>query len=137
MRALLDERERGFQESLIRGPAPLGPGAPPVDRLIAFGCGLLDLIEQHGELIAAAEAGTARTAHSVYGVYRAHVTALLREAAPPGLDTDFTADALLAPLRADVVLHLRRERGMELERIHAAWAALVRRLCASDHATDR
>src|SRR5271157_5410571 len=27
MRALLDERERSFQEDFIRGPAPLGPGA--------------------------------------------------------------------------------------------------------------
>src|SRR3954453_24235843 len=27
--ALLDERERAFQEALIRGDAPLGPGAPP------------------------------------------------------------------------------------------------------------
>ena len=28
--ALLDARERELQEELIRGPAPLGPGAPPV-----------------------------------------------------------------------------------------------------------
>ena len=26
--ALIDERERGFQDAFIRGPAPLGPGAP-------------------------------------------------------------------------------------------------------------
>ena len=26
--ALIDDRERDFQEAFIRGPAPLGPGAP-------------------------------------------------------------------------------------------------------------
>src|SRR4051812_6796954 len=57
VRALLDERESAFQEAIIRGEPPLGPGAHPVDRLIAFGCGVLELIEHHGELIAAAERG--------------------------------------------------------------------------------
>ncbi len=36
VRALL-EHEAAFQESFIRGEAPLGPGAPPVERLVAFG----------------------------------------------------------------------------------------------------
>src|SRR3954463_11488925 len=53
--ALLTEHERRLQEALIRGPAPLGPGAPPVARLIAFGQRLLEHMAQHGELIAAAE----------------------------------------------------------------------------------
>ena len=35
MRALLDERERSLQEDFIRGPAPLGPGAPARERLVA------------------------------------------------------------------------------------------------------
>jgi Bacterial regulatory proteins, tetR family len=32
LRALMDERERAFQDSFIRGPAPLGPGASPRER---------------------------------------------------------------------------------------------------------
>src|SRR5438093_666137 len=35
--AVLGERERRFQEDLIRGDPPLGPGPPPRERLIAFG----------------------------------------------------------------------------------------------------
>ncbi len=35
--ALLDEVERGFQERVLAGPPPVGPGAPPLDRLLAFG----------------------------------------------------------------------------------------------------
>ena len=34
-RALLDDAERDFQEQVLSGPPPLGPGAPPLDRLIA------------------------------------------------------------------------------------------------------
>src|SRR4051794_30601351 len=35
--ALLDEDTRAFQDALIAGPPPLGPGAPPEERLRAFG----------------------------------------------------------------------------------------------------
>ena len=35
--ALLDDDEREFQEQVLSGPPPLGPGAPPLDRLIAYG----------------------------------------------------------------------------------------------------
>src|SRR6266581_6921749 len=35
--ALLDDDERGFQQEVLSGPPPLGPGAPPLDRLTAYG----------------------------------------------------------------------------------------------------
>src|SRR6516165_9121412 len=35
--ALLDDDERDFQQQVLSGPPPLGPGAPPLDRLIAYG----------------------------------------------------------------------------------------------------
>ncbi len=35
--ALLDDDERDFQQQVLTGPPPLGPGAPPLDRLIAYG----------------------------------------------------------------------------------------------------
>src|SRR5215207_9999411 len=34
--ALLDEHERELQDRLLRGRPPLGPGAPPAERLTAF-----------------------------------------------------------------------------------------------------
>src|ERR1700761_2541474 len=40
--AVLDESERALQDGLISGPPPLGPGAPPCERLIAFGAAMLD-----------------------------------------------------------------------------------------------
>ncbi len=125
--ALIDEREREFQDAFIRGPAPLGPGAPACERLIAFGQAMLDRLEGSAELIAAAEAGApgARQRTSPYATYRAHVTALLGELDPGG-DAEYLADALLAGLRADLFLHLRRDRGMPLERLRAGWERLAR-----------
>src|SRR5947208_14919369 len=51
MHALLDERERELQEELIRGAPPLGPGAPAVERLVAFGRRLVQHLELNGELL--------------------------------------------------------------------------------------
>lgn len=128
-RALLDERERAFQEAFIRGPAPLGPGASAKCRLVAFGHALLDLIEIQGDLLAAAETGPpgVRLGADVYVAHRAHVTALLREAAPTG-NSEYVADVLLGALAAGVVLYQRRVREMPLAELKAYWADLVGRL---------
>ena len=130
--ALLDEREREFQESLIRGEPPLGPGAPPIDRLVAFGRRLIDHLEMHGDLLLAAETGGrwVRFNARVYAAYRAHVAMLVREI-DPALDDDYLADALLAPLGADIFLYMRRAREMPLARIAAGYDQLLRRLFGS------
>src|SRR4051812_28991538 len=102
MQALLNERESTLQEELIRGEPPLGPGAPPVERLVAFGRRVLAHLEEHGDLLLAAETGGrwVRFNAPVYLFYRTHLTVLLREAAPEA-DVEYLADALLAPLAAD------------------------------------
>jgi len=45
--ALLDQQTRDFQNALISGPPPLGPGAPAGERLKAFGAGYIELLETH------------------------------------------------------------------------------------------
>ncbi len=125
--ALLQEHETRLQEAIIRGPAPLGPGAPPVERLIAFGDALLRHMAQHGELIAAAEGRLDRYRSGPYMVYRTHVGMLVREAAPDA-DWDYVTDALLASLTASHLRYMRRARQMSEERLAAGWADLVRRL---------
>lgn len=129
LRALLDERERAFQDLFIRGPAPLGPGAPPRERLVAFGEGLLDLIEIKGDLVAAAETGVPgrRLRHNVYATYRAHVALLLRETST-ARDIDYLTDVLLAALAADLVLHQRRVLEMPAQRLKDGWRELVHAL---------
>src|SRR3954449_12415964 len=52
--ALLDEQARDFQDALISGPPPLGPGAPAAERLKAFGAGYIELLERHSALMVAA-----------------------------------------------------------------------------------
>jgi AcrR family transcriptional regulator len=128
MHALLDARERELQDAMIRGEPPLGPGADPVDRLIAFGHAKLEQLEAHGELVLAAESGArwVRFNAPVYAFYRAHVATLVREAGPAGADVDYLADVLLEPLGADLFLFQRRVRELPLERLQDGFEQLVR-----------
>lgn len=126
LRALLDERERAFQEDFIRGAPPLGPGAPASERLLAFGHRMLEEIEVQGDVLLAAEAGApdARLLHSVYAAHRAHVVSLLTDAAPAG-DAEYTAEVLLGALTAGVVLYQRRVLEMPMRRLKDGWQQLL------------
>lgn len=137
--ALMEESDSAFQEAFIRGPAPLGPGAPPCDRLIAFGHGLLELTAKYGDLMLAAQ--TARTPGLRFesdpsGAYRAHVSMLVKDAAPD-LDARYTAETLLASLSAEVVLYQLRQRAMTLDSVRVGWEAIVRRLLSGPPAATQ
>ncbi|HEY2181802.1 MAG TPA: helix-turn-helix domain-containing protein [Solirubrobacteraceae bacterium] len=133
MRALLDERERALQDGFIRGPAPLGPGAPARDRLVAFGERMLEHIEIQGDLLVAAERGAPgdRLRHQVYAAYRSHVIALLEESGYDG-DVGYLADVLLNSLVGELVLFQRRELGMSQEQLRHCWGELVRAVLPCD-----
>jgi len=139
LRALIEEPERDFQESLIRGEAPLGPGAPAADRLHAFGVGLLGLLERHARFIRQAEGGwTAgrRYSHPVYSFYRTHVGLLLREIRGAGPQTEYLIDCLMAPLGAEPFLYQREELGMSLADMQAGWCALADAVITGPSSTD-
>lgn len=125
--ALLDEHTRSFQDALIAGPPPLGPGAPAAERLHAFGDAWLELLEAHGELLAAAAppGGSPPEALNL-----THLTILLRQAAPR-LDAEWTARALLAALHPAPFLHQRRDLGWSGTRQASAWHRMVDALCAA------
>jgi AcrR family transcriptional regulator len=127
--ALVDERERAFQDDCIRGAPPLGPGVDAVERLVAFGCRLMAHLELNGDLIAEAESGPPGTRErgAPYAFYHAHVVRLIREI-DETCDADYFADALLAGVRAGLFLHLRRQREMDLDRLAGGWESLVRRM---------
>ena len=129
-RAVLEESERKLQEAMIRGPAPVGPGAPATERLAAFGAAYLEFLERHGDLILAAEFGAPgfRLASPVYAFYRTHVTLLLREAGL-GDRAEYLADVLLAPLAASMFRYQRQGRGLELAQLADSYRELVCRLC--------
>jgi len=113
---------------MLSGPPPLGPGAPPCERLIAYGCATLAFLELHGELLAAAEfaGGESYLRSAPRAVHWLHIRNLVTQAAP-GADADYISDVLMAALSAALVLHQRHDRGMPLERLQAGWTELVRR----------
>jgi AcrR family transcriptional regulator len=121
--ALLDESSRAFQDALIAGPPPLGPGASPAERLRAFGAAYLAHLDQHAELMLAASP-SGRDAPGPATAYATHLAILLREAAPD-VDAAFTARALLAAVAPDQHLVARKRLGWSLERVQAGWNGLI------------
>ncbi len=121
--ALLDEHTRAFQDALIAGPPPLGPGAPAAERLHAFGAGYLELLERHAEILLAATP-TGRDGDPPQELMVTHLVVLLRDAAPH-LDAEFAARSLLASLSPAQYLDLRRRLGWSVERIRRGWDELV------------
>lgn len=128
-RAVLSESERRFQDRVIRGEPPLGPGAPPVERLVAFGREFMTYVDSRVDVVLAAETRGLgwRLKGGPYALYVTHV-AMLIEDADPELDAPYLAPVLMNALSADIVQHLRAERGMDCARLHAGWESLVRRL---------
>src|SRR3954465_10063 len=49
--ALLDEWESELQGGMLSGPPPLGPGAPPEERLVAFVDAYLGFVVAHLDLV--------------------------------------------------------------------------------------
>ncbi len=131
--ALLDQHTREFQDALISGPPPLGPGVPASARLRAFGEGYFDLLENHVELLVVAEPPGRVVDGGPYALYATHLSILLREAAPH-VDSEFVAQALLAMLRPAQHLYARRGLGWSLERVRSGWCDLVDSLSLSDGA---
>nr|WP_242613266.1 TetR/AcrR family transcriptional regulator [Herbihabitans rhizosphaerae] len=121
--ALLDEHERVLQEKLIRGEPPLGPGAPPAQRLAAFYAAMVDLLERHGHLVLGSEVGRSRFETGAYRFWRAHVRSLL--VAAKRKDADPLVDVLLAPLAPEVYRYQREDLGLGKRRITATLAGLA------------
>jgi AcrR family transcriptional regulator len=129
--ALLDDAMAEFQDAFLSGPPPLGPGAPAGVRLEAFVDELLRLMDAQLDFALAADRATAAGAQaSAYGPLALFVRVMIAEI-DPSLDAEVVADLLLGATSAGVVYHLRRDRGIELERIQAAARALLHGLIAN------
>jgi len=128
--ALLDDAERKLQERLIRGRPPLGPGAPPQERVRAFVRAYVALLERHLELIVESQTASAgaRFRIGAYHAWRQHLGLLAREA---GIDEALLPDLLLAALDGSLYRHLRRDRGLSARRIRDAVEQLALRVFRS------
>lgn len=126
--AVLGEHERALQDAILGGPPPLGPGAPPHERLHAFVAALLDYAEEHLPVLLASEVARpgARYATGAYAAWHQHAAILLAELRPDA-DAEILADVLLAPFAAELLAHLR-ERDVPRAQLAAALAAQVEAL---------
>jgi AcrR family transcriptional regulator len=125
--ALLDARERDLQEAVLRGPPPLGPGAPAIDRLVAFAWAYLEFLDEQGDLLLVAESGPAGAWYRTptYASWHRHVALLLTDVRPDG-DPEVLAHVVLAPLRVELVRHLQRGRAGGRSGLAEAVEAVIR-----------
>lgn len=126
--AVLDQSERNLQDAILTGPPPLGPGADPVVRLVAFGEAIIDFLEQFVDLALAAEGGSGGYLRSSPHAARWMHIRNLAQQARPSADADYIADALLVVLSAPIYVHQRNSKEMDVDRLKAGYGDLVRRL---------
>ncbi|MEU7550995.1 TetR/AcrR family transcriptional regulator [Streptomyces sp. NPDC044571] len=124
--ALLDDDEKRFQQAFLSGPPPLGPEAPPEERLRAFLHTQAERLVEHRAVMAAAEAASpgARYGSGAYLTMHTHVTMLVRQTRPQA-DAAVMAHLLLAPFAPSLFEHLTVNRGVSTDRIKNAIDALL------------
>jgi AcrR family transcriptional regulator len=128
MIVLLDEDEKAEQQALMFGPPPLGPGAPPLDRLLAYGADRLKFVDAHHALLSDANRDPQMRFIAPVMFHHRHIRVLLEAARTTG-DLDAQAFALLGLLDPDYVQFQMNERGKTLEQLGAAWESVARKLC--------
>lgn len=125
MAAVLDHSETEWQAQVMSGAPPLGPGADPWDRLLAFGRTRLETTLLHAELIR--EAGRAASrASGAYSFTATHVRYLLTQLHVDG-DVPLLAVALLAPLELPILEQVSLD-GFPVDRFYEGWVDLARRI---------
>jgi AcrR family transcriptional regulator len=133
--ALLDDDERVFQEQVLSGPPPLGPGAPPADRLIAYGRARIGFLIDHSEIARATLDGSQPVpAGTETPLSRMHIRMLLRQLDIGLADLDVLAIQLTAALDGPLLLYLSASDLTDAspriaERITRGWQHLVERVC--------
>jgi len=133
--ALLDDDERVFQQQVLSGPPPLGPGAPPLDRLIAYGRARVEFLIEHHEIARAALDGSQPIpAGSQTPLSQTHIRILLGQIPLGAADLDLLAVQLTAALDGPLLLYLSDSDLAEAapkigERIAQSWQDLVQRVC--------
>jgi polyketide synthase 12 len=133
--ALLDDDERDFQQQVLSGHPPLGPGAPPLDRLSAYGRARIDFLIGHRDIARAALDGRESVpAGTQTPMSRAHIRFLLGEIRLAVADLDILAIQLTAALDGPPLLYLSAatlaDAAPQLsERLGQGWEDLVQRVC--------
>jgi AcrR family transcriptional regulator len=132
--ALLDDDERAFQQQVLAGPPPLGPGAAPLDRLIAYGRARTAFLIEHCDIARAALDGHQPIpARSQTPLSQVHIRMLLRQMSLDAADLDMLAIQLTGALDGPLLLYLSAPdlaaAPHAADRIARSWQDLVQRVC--------
>jgi AcrR family transcriptional regulator len=134
-RALLDDEEHAFQEQVLSGPPPLGPGAAPLERLIAYGRDRAAFLIRNRVIARASlDGGDRAPVGTQTPLSQVHIRMLVGQMDLGAADLDLLSLQLTAALDAPLLLYLSaddlaepdREMG---ERIARSWQDLVQRVC--------
>lgn len=132
--ALLGDGERAFQARVLTGPPPLGPGAEPLDRLVAFGPARLRFLSENREIARAALDGRTPVPFGPPAMMtQKHLRMLLEQIGADAADLDILAMQLTAALDVPLLLYTAPEDGQQPEnsfedRLARGWEDLVTRL---------
>jgi AcrR family transcriptional regulator len=128
--AVLDERERDLQAAILSGAAPLGPGAPPAERLAAFVSAYVSYVGANLDVVAASQRSSpgARFRTGSHRFWRAHLVHLFHAAGSP--QPEIRADVLLAALTAEQIGWWLREQKRSLRAVTRDLRAVAASLLA-------
>jgi AcrR family transcriptional regulator len=121
--ALLDAHTADLQNAFLSGPPPLGPGAPPRERLEAFMRALVAFTDTHLEIVLAAERRLTEVP-PVYATSLIHVRTLL-EQIDPRIDAPVVAGLLLSSVSPTGLHRLLRTQRVDPARVADAVVALM------------
>ncbi|MFP3987894.1 helix-turn-helix domain-containing protein [Streptomyces sp. E11-3] len=127
--ALYEMRLAPIRLAAEEGPPPLGPTTPPLQRIPALLDAVLCFKIDHRHLALALEGTSSDSPYAADHYERWHAT--LRTALdqiPELTDSDFTAHALLAATRADLIEHLVSRQRMTREQLRAHLRAFTTKL---------
>ncbi|MFI2378118.1 TetR/AcrR family transcriptional regulator [Streptomyces sp. NPDC018964] len=129
--ALYAARLEPLEAAVSHGPPPLGPGTPPAGRVPALLDALLCFKLDHRHLMLALEGAGSGSPYRAEHYGRWHELLRSALAGVPGLaDPGFTAHALLAAVRADLVEHLAGDCGTDRDELRSRLQEFVRRVLA-------
>jgi AcrR family transcriptional regulator len=124
--ALLDAHTIDLQNAFLSGPPPLGPGAPPRERLEAFMRALVAFHDTHLETVLAAQRSGLSGA-PVHGTFLLHVRHLI-EQIDPRLDAEVVAGLLVSAVAPHNLHRLIRVNGAGAAHVADGVVSLMRGL---------
>ncbi|WP_030154626.1 TetR/AcrR family transcriptional regulator, partial [Glycomyces sp. NRRL B-16210] len=140
-RALIEADERRFQELVLSGPPPLGPGADPVERLVAYGRARIRFLLEHRTLARAAIERGQPLPEGEVDMTALHLRVLLVQADPDLGEPDGLAIMLKAALEGPPLMFLASDEPRsprEAEHLLTeSWRTLVERLLPQQTPADR